>query len=167
MLKKFKDGYSVKKGSALATSEKNDCVVRALAHVFGINYNQSHKFCKEELGREDKRGAKVQPLRKITNYTFPKEAGMQLSLFEGTSTTKRIKHLGICPKLGGELKNPKYKHKAVAYTVKEFIRRYNTGTYLLIVPKHALAVKDGMLIDNKNYDAEGYRRIVQEAYYIN
>jgi hypothetical protein len=70
------------------------------------------------------------------------------------------------PKLGGKLKNPKYKHKPVAYTVKEFARQYNKGNYILAVAKHALAIKDGVVVDNGNYQVGGYRRPVESAFMV-
>ena len=78
----------------------------------------------------------------------------------------KIKHVGDMPKLDGNLKNPKYKHKPVAYTVKTFMQNFKRGTYLIIVNKHALTVKNGVLIDNANYRFEGYRRPVESAFKI-
>ena len=89
----------------------------------------------------------------------------QLNLFED-GVKRTIKHIGDMPKLGGKLRNPKYKHKKVAYTVKEFAQRFNKGNYILGVANHALAVKDGVVVDNGNYQIGGYRRPVQSAFQI-
>ncbi len=34
------------------------------------------------------------------------------------------------------------------YTVGKFIQQHQVGTYIILVAKHALAVKDGVMIDN-------------------
>ena len=62
--------------------------------------------------------------------------------------------------------NRKYKHKPVAYTVKTFMQKYTKGTYLLLVNKHALVVKDGVVVDNSNYRFNGYRRTVESSFKI-
>jgi hypothetical protein len=89
----------------------------------------------------------------------------QLDLFT-QGITRTVKHLGDMPKHGGKLSNPKYKHKKVAYTVKEFAQRFNKGNYILEVVNHALAIKDGVVVDNGNYQVGGYRRPVQSAFQI-
>ena len=52
-LKVFKDGYAVS-SSMLAKSEKNDCVVRACANAFDIQYDTAHQFVKERFDRKEK-----------------------------------------------------------------------------------------------------------------
>ena len=96
---------------------------------------------------------------------FPVEG--QLDLFSGNNDKEfKIKHIGDMPKMGGKLINKKYKHKKVAYTVKEFIQKFKKGTYLLLVNKHALTVKNGVMIDNGNYQYGGYRRVVESAFQV-
>ena len=62
--------------------------------------------------------------------------------------------------------NPKYKHKPVAFTVKAFAQRFNKGNFILAVNKHALAVNNGVVVDNGNYQFDGYRRVVEGAYQV-
>ena len=94
-----------------------------------------------------------------------KPAG-QLDLFNQDGKSFNIEHLGDQPKLGGNLVNRKYKHKKVAYTVKAFAQKFNKGTYIILVNKHAFALKDGVIIDNQNYQFEGYRRVVESAFKV-
>ena len=89
----------------------------------------------------------------------------QLNLFN-KGIRRTVKHIGDMPKAGGELINPKYKHKEVAYTVKEFAQRFNKGNYILAVNKHALAIKNGVVVDNGNYQVGGYRRVVESAFQV-
>jgi hypothetical protein len=66
-------------------------------------------------------------------------------------------------KLDGKLKpiNEDYTHKKVAYTVKTFCAKFSKGTFIVIVHKHALCVKDGIVIDNGDMQFTGYRRTVE------
>ena len=40
---------------------------------------------------------------------------------------------------------------------------FNKGTYVVLVHKHALTIKDGIVIDNPDMRFTGYRRIVESA----
>ena len=46
------------------------------------------------------------------------------------------------------------------------IQKFKKGTYLLLVNKHALTVKNGVMIDNGNYQYGGYRRVVESAFQV-
>jgi len=47
------------KSSTIAQTESNDCVVRTLATVFNLTYNESHKFCEKELNRLPRKGVRT------------------------------------------------------------------------------------------------------------
>ena len=165
MLKNFENGYQVSGSSEIAKGEKNDCVVRAVANACDVNYDQAHKYVAETFDRKKGKGTQLFSTLLKTNKEMVFDEVGQLDLF--TQGIKRtVKHLGDMPKHGGKLSNPKYKHKKVAYTVKEFAQRFNKGNYILEVAKHALAVKDGVVVDNGNYQVGGYRRPVQSAFQI-
>ena len=68
----------------------------------------------------------------------------------------------VFPNLG-KLVNTDYTHKEVNHTVKTFCAKFNKGTFIVMVAKHALVIKDGIVIDNPNYKFTGYRRIVESA----
>ena len=167
MLKNFKNGYAVAQGSNVAKNEKNDCVVRAIANACDVSYESAHAAVKQAFDRKDKRGVHMfsSIMKQLQTIKF-NHIG-QLSLFDSNDATERtIKHIGDMPKKGGKLNNPKYKHKKVAYTVKEFARQFNKGNYILAVKGHALAIKNGVIHDNKNYQTDGYRRVVESAFKI-
>ena len=169
-LKVFKDGYEVS-GSLLAKSEKNDCVVRACANAFEIEYDQAHSFVKSRFNRNDLQATKNthNTLNDLCDEVtvFNNTEGTQLDLFsENLNKEYEVQHIGTEPKMGGTLINRKYKHKKVAYTVKTFMQKYTKGTYLLLVNKHALVVKDGVVVDNPNYRFSGYRRTVSSAFKV-
>ena len=156
-LENFKNGYDVTQGSVLALNEKNDCSVRALANAFNITYDTAHMFAATKLERKVKKGlkgmfSKLDLLGEVTFELFSN------TLFPETKTYK----------LDGKLKprNPDYTHKKVAFTVKTFCSKFNKGTYIVIVNKHALCVKDGIVIDNPNYKFTGYRRVVESSFRV-
>ena len=158
-LENFKNGYDVTLGSSLALNEKNDCAVRAFANAFNISYDVAHKFAEDKFARKAKKGVKGMfiTLSKLGFATF--------DLFQN-SLFPEIRTYSIHPlarSKSGKLVNTKYTHKEVAHTVKTFCEQYNKGTYIVIVRKHALTIKDGIVIDNPNYKFTGYRRIVESA----
>ena len=167
MLKNFKNGYAVAEGSNVAKGEKNDCVVRAFANACDVSYEAAHATVKQVFDRKDGRGVQLFNfiMKQIKAIKFDHVG--QLSLFDSNDVvTRNVQHIGDAPKLGGKLINPKYKHKKVAYTVKEFARRFNKGNYILAVKGHALAIKNGVICDNNNYQIDGYRRVVESAFKI-
>ena len=158
-LENFKNGYDVTVGSSLAVNEKNDCAVRAFANAFNISYDVAHKFAEDKFARKAKKGVKGMfiTLSKLGFATFDL---FQNSLFPETRT------YGIHPiarSKNGKVVNTKYTHKEVNHTVKTFCVKFNKGTFIVMVAKHALVIKDSIVIDNPNYKFTGYRRIVESA----
>ena len=151
ILQNFQNGYNVSNGSLLAKGEKNDCTVRAIANAFNVCYDVAHGFAADVLKRKARRGTKNTYLNlvKAKNVTF--------DLFSNTlfPETKTFKLSGKAAPI-----NPKYTHKKVKYTVKTFCASHNVGTYIVLVKGHALCIKNGIVIDNSNYQFDGYRRPV-------
>ena len=152
ILENFKNGYEVANGSLLAKSEKNDCVVRACANAFNVTYDIAHKFTAETFKRKARKGT--------TNVftTFKELGNVAFDLFQDSlfPITKEYKLKAI--------KNPinrEYTHKKVSYTVKTFCSKFNKGTFVVLVHKHALVIKDGVVVDNKDMQFTGYRRVVE------
>ena len=168
MLKNFEDGYEVSGSNAIAAVEKNDCTVRAIANACGVDYTQAHRFVARTFKRKKGKGVKgfMDGLDKITNNVITFDKPYQLSIFTDGPTVKTIKGIGRSPKKGGTLANPQYKHKKVAYTVKSFAQQFTKGNYIVVVDKHALAINDGVVVDNSNYQHGGYRRPVEGAYQV-
>jgi hypothetical protein len=151
ILQNFQNGYNVSNGSLLAKGEKNDCTVRAIANAFNVCYDTAHTFSADVLKRKARRGTKNTYLNLVAakNVTF--------DLFSNTlfPETKTFKLAGKASPI-----NPKYTHKKVKYTVKTFCSKHNVGTYIVLVKGHALCIKNGIVIDNSNYQFDGYRRPV-------
>ena len=151
ILENFKNGYEVSNGSLLAKGEKNDCVVRACANAFNITYDIAHKFVAVEFKRKARKGTKN------VFSTFSALGKVAFDLFQDTlfPITKEYKL-----KCVNKPVNASYTHKQVAYTVKTFCAQFSKGTYIVLVNKHALVIKNGIVVDNPNNRFEGYRRVV-------
>jgi hypothetical protein len=152
ILENFTNGYNVTKGSMLAAGEKNDCAVRAFANAFNITYDMAHAFTAKEFKRKARKGTKAvySTLQSLGSVTFDLFSD---TLFPETKTYKL--------KCVNKPVNASYTHKQVAYTVKTFCATFSKGTYIVLVNKHALTVKDGIVIDNPDMRFTGYRRVVE------
>ena len=152
ILENFKNGYEVSNGSLLAKGEKNDCVVRACANAFNITYDVAHKFVAVEFKRKARKGTKhvFSTLSALGSVTF--------DLFSNTlfPETREYNLVPVHKPI-----NTEYTHKKVAYTVKTFCAKFSKGTYIVLVNKHALVIKDGIVIDNGSMRFTGYRRVVE------
>ena len=157
ILENFKDGYDVTIGSSLAKNEKNDCSVRAFANAFNITYDVAHEFAADKFARKAKKGVKNM-FRTLNELGFATFDLFSNTLFPETKTYKLVGSL--------DTTNPDYTHKPVDFTVKTFCARFTKGTYIVIVNKHALTVKEGIVIDNPNYKFTGYRRIVESYFKV-
>jgi len=151
-IQNFKSGYDVTKGSAIAAGEKNDCAVRAIANAFSITYDVAHAFTAEEFKRKARRGTKAML------STFKKLGSVTFDLFSDTLFPESREFKLKCV---NKPINKDYTHKKVAYTVKTFCAKFSKGTFIVIVHKHALCVKDGIVIDNGDMQFTGYRRTVE------
>ena len=154
ILENFKNGYKISNGSLIAAGEKNDCVVRACANAFNITYDIAHKFVATEFKRKARKGTK-----KVYN-TFKELGKVSFDLFQDTlfPITKEYKLSCVNKPI-----NKEYTHKRVNYTVKTFCAKYSKGTYIVLVNKHALVIKNGIVVDNPNNRFDGYRRVVESV----
>ena len=152
ILENFTNGYNVTKGSTLAAGEKNDCAVRAFANAFNITYDVAHEFTAKEFKRKARKGTQgvFTTLKALGSVTF--------DLFSDTLFPETKEYKLVC---FNEPINKDYTHKEVKYTVKTFCAKYKKGTFIVLVNKHALTVKDGIVIDNPDMRFTGYRRVVE------
>ena len=152
ILENFKSGYEVSNGSLLAKGEKNDCVVRACANAFNITYDVAHGFVAKEFKRKSRKGTKgvfdtCKALGKVSFELFKDSLFPVTKEYDLKCVNKPI--------------NKEYTHKRVNYTVKTFCAKYSKGTYIVLVNKHALVIKDGIVVDNGDMRFSGYRRVVE------
>lgn len=177
---KFSNGYDVTKDSEKAKNESNDCFVRAVANACEIPYDEAHSIVKEKFGRQDKKGTMGTSLMLCKMSIDREELGggkkvkylgcsptVRTPLFYRDDNNRRQFKVGTTKSQRKEiLVNPKYKKHIVGLTVSTFLKKYQKGTYILLVPGHALTIKDGVLLDNPNYSFEGWSRDVQQAYKV-
>jgi hypothetical protein len=136
-------GYS---DSPLAKSERNDCVVRAIASAYDIEYDKAHKWVADTFNRKPKKGT----------FGFP--TGMNAMSDNNTRFNyKRTKTIDA-----KYLTTNKGKSKM---TVGTFAKEYNKGTYIIRVTRHAFTIKDGHVIGNPD-DATALRKIIKNAWKI-
>jgi len=122
--------------SVTAKSERNDCVVRAVASTFNLKYDTAHKFVADEFGRKPRKG------------TFG--TAIKLSNRDNILGTK----YKIIPKQ--DLKYPgSSRHqmnggKPTEITLNIFLEKYPKGKYLVIKKGHAFSIIDSVVIGNSN-----------------
>jgi hypothetical protein len=99
--------------------ENNDCTVRAIKHLTGVPYSDSHALCKR-LGRRDKRGLNTVQLQGLT--ALPHAYGYKVT---------RV----ILPAM-------------LESTLGRAMLSLHKGRYLIIKTGHAIACIDGVLYDS-------------------
>jgi hypothetical protein len=126
--------------SQIAQNEKNDCFVRSLAVTADVDYDTAHQTARDIFKREDKKGT----MGAIIAAVFLRAADAGYALRVGK------KEIGVEVLSKSHIKN-KYKLKGEIIwrkkTLKSFIESHKTGSYIVTVSGHALAVKDGELMD--------------------
>ncbi len=132
--------------SPLAKSERADCVVRAIASAFDLEYDKAHKWVATTFNRKPQKGT----------FGFPigmnKMSDNKTRLNYKRTKTIDAKHLTTN---GGKSK----------MTVGTFAKEYNTGTFIIRVTRHAFTIKDGHVIGNPD-DATALRKIIKNAWKI-
>jgi len=145
--------------SSIAKSETNDCVVRAIASAFDLEYDKAHKFVADTFGRKPRQG------------TFGFGPGMNKIAEERTRIGRK------CIKPVGK-KIDSYHFHSLSYDVKvkgqktsrqmtvgTFISKNPKGTYVVTVKRHAFTIKDGVVIGNRE-DAIRKRKIMLLAWKV-
>lgn len=105
-------------------NDKNDCSVRAIANAYNISYEEAHKNC-AEFGRKNKDGMYCRDMNRLINF----KGHSYLIQFKGTTY----------PDYGG------LKHKGTS--LRNFIKSYAEGTWLVMITGHFLVVKNGRIFD--------------------
>jgi hypothetical protein len=136
-------GYSE---STLAKSERADCVVRAIASAYDLEYDKAHQWVAKTFNRKPKKGT----------FGFPTKMNL-MSTNNTRFNYKRTKTIDAkyLTTNGGKSK----------MTVGTFAKEYNTGTYIIRVTRHAFTIKDGHVIGNPD-DATQLRKIIKNAWKI-
>ena len=140
--------------SQIAKSETNDCVVRAFASSFEMEYDEAHKTVATEFKRRPRKG------------TFGFIMKMNLlakneTKFNGKGVTKiSHEHDTMCYYV-----NVKGRKTLRNCTLNYFLKNYGQGSYIVVVRGHAFTVKDGAVIGNKE-DAKKTKKHILGAWKI-
>jgi len=149
-------GYSE---SIIAKGETNDCVVRAFASCFDLQYDKAHKFVKDKFNRVDRQGT----FGTVCKMTEIANKGQQINY-------KKVKCLGGKTEYSTQ-RTMKYKVKTKEgfvmrnMTVGTFIKQNPIGTFFILVHRHAFTIKNGVVIGYTE-DAEQPKRVVKHAFEI-
>lgn len=124
------------KDSIIASSEKKDCVVYAVASSFDLDYDTAHEKVRSIFDRPDRKGTKTSNIvSKMKDMVATKE------LING----KYVKEVIDQPTKTYHTYGKDVKRKN---RVSTFIKEHTQGTYLILTSGHALTIKDGAMIDN-------------------
>ena len=146
----------------LSKSEKNDCVVRAIQHSFGVDYVDAHHFCETKLNRVSGQGT-------YTNVYLPKikqAFGQKINKMGKDGRITRVKKSKITRWSNEKSAFVKKRETLqVRYKVKDFLKKFNIGKYIVIVRGHAFALVEGKVIGNLE-DSKRLTREVWSAYKV-
>ncbi len=149
--------YSV---SVIAKSEKNDCVVKAIAVALDTTYDYAHALAKKELGRKDKDGVSQVTLSKwLTNRNDPviTEHAKDKTL-NSLRYPINVPHTTYTNKKTGEKLYCKM-------TVGTFCKLYNEGRYYILVKGHIFVVVNGEILGTTQ-DAKKIRTQIRAAWKV-
>jgi hypothetical protein len=127
--------------------ERSDCGVRALAAAASVTYTRAYKAL-ASAGRKKKRGSYLSEwIRrgKIPGFTF--EQVLPRSITMSNMVCGTAIYAAATPRP----------------TLKQFIRRYPEGNYLVIQTGHAFAVRNSIVIDENR---PGPRVRIQQAWKV-
>ena len=140
-----------RRSSELAKSETSDCVVVAFAAACEVPYEKAHQFVATQFNREKGKGTfGLVP-------KFPKRAlGKEFTYVGSKDAYNRPLNEDYRPLFQTRYAVPR------PHTVGSFLEKFNEGTYILQVRGHALAIKDGVLLDH----SIKLRRVIKAAFKV-
>ena len=122
--------YTDKPQLAQDLNETNDCFVRALAISANISYDESHSIAEELFNRKVGEGTTMveSTIRSKKGRNYFQHRHIALEPVNHTYINKRDK-------------------KVYPRNIRGFYNKFTKGTYLVLVPNHALVIKDGTVMD--------------------
>jgi len=161
----FKNGYSaITKADKRSKGEKGDCVVRAVMNAFEIPYNGAHRFVANKFNRKRRKGVTgtASKLMSMVNNEIANLNGKKIvhigshpdhgRSYKGKTKILLNKQYPIIKKSFDESGEEVKENTFAGFTVGKFIQQHQKGTFLILVAKHALAVKDGVMLDNGDHN---------------
>lgn len=168
--------------------ESHDCVVRALSAVTYTPYDDTHAFVEDEFKRPHRRGTVGTELKLINcairkpelliqddpylNFTQTFDHHITEVIIAGKYKecyTSTIAIQELMSSLGATINvsienNHRYNRPNTSPTIDSFIETHPKGKWLCLVRGHALAIIDGVLVDNVSRRYNGWRRPIEIAY---
>ena len=138
----------LKGDSIIASGEKRDCTVYAIATAFDLDYDTAHKEVAERFGREEGKGVKGSVLL---------EGLAEGTTINGKTVTKVISSPRNTYKVYGQVVSRQVR-------LSSFVKNNQEGTYVILTRGHALTLKDGTLVDNLN--SPKTKAIVERAFKV-
>jgi len=146
----------------LSAGEDNDCVVHAVAHVFGFGYKKAHDFCREFYNRKKGRGVfgfrKIGLIDRRIKYASLKDKYFPKHKITEVRSTNSYR---VRCEWTGEMRT-----KIRNMTLKSFLKNYPTGRYLLAFSDHAIAIIDGVVVGTGKGDPHRLRRPIEVAFEV-
>lgn len=139
--------------SIIAQNETNDCFVYALGTAFDMSYDEAHKLAAVKFDREEGKGTKGSIITRVMSNIKEHNA-----YFNGKTVVEILEKPTTQYKVYGEVINRRLR-------VESFAKKFDKGTYLVVLASHALTVKDGVVIDNRESDPS-VKGIVKRAFKI-
>ena len=136
--------------SKIAKKENNDCFVRALAAATDQDYDTTHEVVRTKFKRESKKG--VDNANIVSRMLIAEGKGLRVGKTRYSVNVLGTDRITNTYKLRGEI----IKRKK---TVKSFIKDNPIGSFIVTVSKHAFALVDGKLIDNKGEEFRPTRKV--------
>jgi hypothetical protein len=151
------------KTSEIAKRENRDCVVRAVAASMEVDYDEAHKWVATRFNRQYKKGTfnTYRTFRKYAAGRFNvivEEMGEVNAEFPVRGLKSVDKKMFFRYNRGGKV-------CFGALTMARFLKKYNKGTYFVLVSGHALAVRDGIVYGNHE-DSLKMRVRIESAFKI-
>lgn len=149
-------GYSE---SPIAKSETNDCVVRAFASSFEVDYDFAHQYVAEYFKRKPRKGTFMTSSKLVNMSDNNIEVNGKRVYTVGNRTNNWMTNSLVYEV---KVKGQKVKREM---TVGTFIRQNPKGTFFILVRNHAFVIKNGVVIGNKE-DSIKKRRIIRCAFEV-
>lgn len=157
MDKKFISSSEAIKGcsdSVIAKSERNDCVVRAIASAYDMHYDAAHQLVKEKFHRQNGKGTRgfIYGMN-MASKNDEKINGKSVEIITEEHNTM-LYYVTV--------KGRKTLRKT---TTGHFMKKYSTGAYIVTVRGHAFTIKDGVIIGNFD-DGKKLKKHIEAAWKI-
>lgn len=158
----YSDRYEAIKGyleSSIAKGETNDCVVRAFASSFEVDYDFAHQYVAEYFKRKPRKGTFMTSSKLVNMSDNNTEVNGKRVYTVGNRTNNWMANSLVYEV---KVKGQKVEREM---TVGTFIKQNPKGTFFILVRGHAFTIKDGVVIGNTE-DAIKKRRVIRCAFEI-